>query len=227
MQFSCSLTRIIAFLAVITGATALHALDGLSDAIARLRLPGGSTRELYSSQLATADFDNDGHPDGALLLRNGNRAQVEVSFGSHRVWRATVTSSPLHLDISTKDVNEDGSPDLELEDAFSHQSLFIWLNNGNGHFHAVPTKDYPLGPQGHGPKLTRPLLDKQFGVLEESSRVRCRYTVGYLDRQTPVPSPSQFRRKSVRVIAMADASPNLVRGSPVLLLSDKQSAKSN
>lgn len=198
------------------GATALHALDGLSDAIVRLCLPDKSTSEIYSSPLAAADFDNDGHPDGALLLRNGNRAQVEVCFGSRRVWLVTVTSSLLHLDISTKDVNEDGSPDLELEDAFSHQSLFIWLNDGYGHFYTAPTKDYPSEPRCHGPKFTRPRLNRQFGALAESSRVRSQRTVGYLDRQTLVLSGPLFRRMSVRVIALADPSRNLVRGSPVL-----------
>jgi hypothetical protein len=41
------------------------------------------TEGLFGPPLATADFDHDGHPDGALLLRSRNSFRIEVHLRSH------------------------------------------------------------------------------------------------------------------------------------------------
>ena len=213
----CSPNRIFAFLAILIAATALHAQDGWRDAVLRLQSSYLRSSGPFGLSLVTADFNHDGHPDGALLLRSGNRAQIEVYFRSHQVRRFSFPSNLADLAISARDVNEDGSPDLVIESPFCHRALFVWLNDGSGEFNAGSVIDYPPDPEGAYREVVSSLQDWDRSALTESSRMRTRHSPGYLDRQTSVPSAISFIGESVRIPRLAHNSPNLVRGSPVLI----------
>ncbi len=126
---------------------AMRAQDGLRGAISAgeqrtTALPG------RSPQMAAADFDNDQKPDGALLreagLLNGERAfriELHVTAGAND--SITFSSNESGLAISALDVNRDGSPDIVIERAFTHERLQIYLNDGHGVFHQVHARDYP------------------------------------------------------------------------------------
>ena len=146
MKIRQSIFGFLMFLALIT-APAVKAQDGLLGAFS-IADPRGASLPGHAPQLAAADFDNDQKPDGALLreagLLNGERAfriELHVTAGSNN--SITFSSDESGLSISALDVNRDGSPDLIIERAFTHERLQIFLNDGHGGFHQVRAEDYP------------------------------------------------------------------------------------
>lgn len=216
MRLFCSPNRIFALFAILIAATALHAQDGWRDAVLRLQPFPGRTGGLLVPPMVTADFNHDGHPDGAVMLRNGSSIQIEVHFRSHQIRRLFFNSSLANLAISVRDVNEDGSPDLVVEEPVWRQPVFAWLNDGTGKFRAASIPDYPPLRETDHPAVTSPLPANESIALTEASNVRIRHTVGYLQRETSIPSLTCFRGPTVRVLDLANTTPNLVRGSPVL-----------
>ena len=79
MRNFCSLIRTIGLLAMVFVVSALHAQDGLSDALLRLDFSNG----LLGPSIATADFNNDTYPDAAVLLRSNHNFRIEVPLPLH------------------------------------------------------------------------------------------------------------------------------------------------
>jgi hypothetical protein len=101
-----------------------------------------------SSQIAAADFDNDQNPDGAILLEtgilNGTRAfRIEFHLTASKNMGITFCSAESGLAISAVDVNQDGAPDIVIENAFTHRRLQVFLNDGHGAFRKARAEDYP------------------------------------------------------------------------------------
>ena len=147
MKLRNSIFGILVFLAFIS-VPPLQAQDGLRGAISVGEQRGNALPGGRSQQLAAADFDNDQKPDGALLreagLMNGERAfriEIHISAGANDF--ITFSSNESGLAISALDVNRDGSPDIVIERAFTHERLQIYLNDGHGVFHQVRAEDYP------------------------------------------------------------------------------------
>lgn len=217
MRFFCSLSKILVFLAISIAATALPAQDGWHCAVLRLQSFHNRTVGVFGTSLVAADFDRDGHPDGALLLRRGNSLRIEVYFRSNRVKGLSFTSNLADLAISAVDVNHDGSPDLVVEDSFWHQRQFVWLNDGSGEFSAASVTDYPAAPQDLHPRATCPLTGSECSALSQSSRVRDGHAVGCLNQTCP-PPPNPFVGESDGGLTLAHTARNPVRGPPVPLL---------
>ena len=214
MQFICSLKRTLAFLAIFTDVSALRAQDGWSDALLRLQAASSLISPLFGQPLAAADFNHDGHPDGAVLLRHGTFARIEVLFQSHRVRSLSFTSNLAALAVSAVDVNQDGSPDLLIEDAFWRRPLFLWLNDGKGEFYAASVSDCLPISKGDRPELTSPLPGKECSALAEAHRVRSRQTIGYIEVESSLSSLIIPFRKFGWVFTRGHIFSNLVRGSP-------------
>lgn len=143
---SLHLRIVLAVLAL--GVPSLWAQDGLGGAILRL----GDTRNLlhqrFEQGLAAADFDKDEKPDGAALIDTGRshgqkafRIEVHVTGGIDS--DLTFESSDLAPAISALDVNQDGAPDIVVEEAFTHKRLYVWLNDGHGAFRKARIEDFP------------------------------------------------------------------------------------
>src|SRR5579862_1906180 len=101
-----------------------------------------------SSPLATADFDHDEKPDGAVLLEtgslNGHRSfRIEVHLTARKNDAISFSSAESDLSISALDVNQDGAQDIVIEKAFSRQRLEVYLNDGHGAFHRATAGNYP------------------------------------------------------------------------------------
>ena len=122
------------------------------DALGRALSEAGKTHNLLSSSLeqkfVAADFDNDLLPDGAVLLDSGQlegrqvfRIRLYITSGPDR--DLTFQSNETGLTISALDVNQDGMPDLVVEQIFTHKRLQIWLNDGHGRFRQVRVEDFP------------------------------------------------------------------------------------
>ncbi|MGA8741997.1 MAG: VCBS repeat-containing protein [Terracidiphilus sp.] len=138
----------------------------------------GKTRNLLSNSLGqkfvAADFDNDQRPDGAVLLDAGQlegrelfRIRLYIAASQDR--ELTFQSNEKALAISAPDVNQDGLPDLVVEQVFTHKRLQVWLNDGHGRFRQVRVEDFP--PSGEAPcRLKNPTGEPCGLVLALPSR---------------------------------------------------------
>jgi len=212
-----SLIRSIAIFVMFSVAAALHAQDGLSEALARVSSSSNLSSGLFGPSLVTADFNHDSHPDGAVLVRGRNTSRIEVHFRFQRVSQITFASNFPALAISALDVNHDGSPDLVIEDPFSNRRLFIWLNDGYGSFRAARVDDFPdsnderhraSGPLSHPPE-SRALVSK--------SRMRIRKHLPAAVRSADASNFAGFYSNLNLHLPACDFSPNLLRGPPSFL----------
>lgn len=126
----------------------LRAQDGLDGALSRFGSSYGSTLSPFSHVLAAADLDNDQKPDGAILLsgaRSGGQRnfRIELHLSSEKDKELVFASDERDLSISSLDVNRDGTPDIVVEETFTHRRLQIWLNDGRGSFRRARSEDYP------------------------------------------------------------------------------------
>ncbi len=138
----------MALTAFLLAAPCALAQDGLRGALSEV----GGTRSLLRDPLglniAAADFDNDERPDGAVLLNGGQlrgrqsfRIRLHVTATQDR--ELTFQSNETELALSALDVNQDGLPDLVVEQVFTHKRLQVWLNDGNGRFRQARVEDFP------------------------------------------------------------------------------------
>ena len=141
----------LALLALVLVCPLLRAQDGLRGAlsdIGRTQLQQGS----LAQRLAAADFDNDRHPDGAILLKAGEfdgrrRFQIRLHVTAGQDHDLIFESNETALAITTADVNRDGIPDLVVEQVFSRKRVQVWLNNGHGEFRPARVEDFPPSTQ--------------------------------------------------------------------------------
>ena len=155
-------------------ASSAGAQDGLSGAVSEAARTGKLIPDFLGIKIATADFDNDQRPDGAVLVDGG-------PFNGRRVFRIrlhltarpdrdlTFQSNETSLTISALDVNQDGIPDLVVEQFFTHKRLQVWLNDGHGRFRQVRVEDFPAISEAPG-KWKAPIAEPSSLVLALPSR---------------------------------------------------------
>lgn len=124
-------------------ATRLYAQDGVQGALAQAKFG-----TLYQPTLVVADLDNDKKPDGAVLLdssRPGPQGsfRIQLHFTGRPNTELTFESQEQALTLATRDVNNDGDPDLVVEQAFTHKPVHVWINEGHGDFHEGRVQDFP------------------------------------------------------------------------------------
>ena len=125
-------------------------------------------------RVAAADFDNDQRPDGAVLLSGepfkGRRVfRIRLHFTAGKDRDLTFQSNEASLAISALDVNQDGIPDLVVEQPLTRKRLMVWLNDGHGEFHQVRVEDFP--PTSEAPcKWKVPIAEPGSLVLALPSR---------------------------------------------------------
>jgi hypothetical protein len=151
MNLRSTISRIVLALLVLS-APSLWAQDGLRGAMSRLDAGTELLRDPLGQRLVAADFDQDQKPDGAVLLggvhREGEQAfRVELHVTAGQNQELTFASSETALSLSVLDVNHDGTPDIVVEQAFTHKRVEIWLNDGHGVFRVAKSEDYPVGTQ--------------------------------------------------------------------------------
>lgn len=129
----------------------LWAQDGLTGAVSKSGNASALLHTSFGSKLVASDFDNDQRPDGALLRDAGiiggqkmYRVELHLSAGENS--DLLFAASDPALTISALDVNKDGSPDLVVEQAFTHRRVRVWLNDGHGKFRQARVEDFPGAP---------------------------------------------------------------------------------
>jgi hypothetical protein len=210
-----SLPKTLALVAITLSASALHAQDGLSDAMACAKYASNTGSTFLGPSLATADFNNDHHPDGALLLRDRNSFRIEVHFRFHQVSEITFASSLPQLAISAVDVNRDGSPDLVVEDPFSLRRVFIWINDGHGAFHSASVDDFQADEDESCPFVATPCHGPQCPAIDTPGKMRSPGTSSEWRRMPAATSDFQFVAALDRAIPTWDTKPNPLRGPPL------------
>ena len=157
-------------------APSLCAQDGLGGALSRLGSAGSLLKEPFEQRLAAEDFDNDQKPDGALLLNTGQfqgqkTFRIELHVTARNNSELSFESNETALAITSSDVNQDGAPDIVIEQSFTHKRLHVWLNDGHGSFHKTCLGDFPsMGREGPD-KLRAPFLEQEYPAFYLPSRV--------------------------------------------------------
>ncbi len=154
-------------------ASSAVAQNGLSGALSEAALRGNLMPHSIE-RVAAADFDNDQRPDGAVLLSGepfkGRRVfRIRLHFTAGKDRDLTFQSNEASLAISALDVNQDGIPDLVVEQPLTRKRLMVWLNDGHGEFHQVRVEDFP--PTSEAPcKWKVPIAEPGSLVLALPSR---------------------------------------------------------
>lgn len=147
LTVSRTLSR-IATLLIVLACGHLFAQDGLPGALAESSGVVSFLPQLWASPVALADFDGDHRLDGAVLApasgNNGYRINFHLSAGENS--DVTFSSSEPALRIRALDIDGDGYVDIIVERPLSRERLFVWLNDGAGHFVPRNAKDYAPPP---------------------------------------------------------------------------------
>ena len=142
----------VVLVALVLATPSLWAQDGLQGALSRFEGSTDLLRDPFAQRLAAADFDQDQEPDGAVLLggdrRDGAQAfRIELHVTAGENQQLSFTSNESALSLAVLDVNRDGTPDLVVEQTFTHKRVQIWLNDGHGLFRLVNSEGYPSESQ--------------------------------------------------------------------------------
>ena len=184
------MSRILARLQLIVIATLCFmasfacAQDGLEGALAR-QTPYPARANLitvFSQTLATADFDNDDRPDGAVLLdsgpfHSGSNFQIELHLSASANAKLTFESTEAALSISARDINKDGAPDLVVEQALTHRRLYVWLNDGHGGFRRGRVEDFSSSEDPASEEARIPLSAADYPLISLPSQNRYETTL--------------------------------------------------
>jgi hypothetical protein len=154
----------------------LWAQDGLSGAVSRLGKSADLLHSPFEQRLVAADFDNDQKPDGAVLFDGGQfhgqksfRIELHVSGGNDT--ELSFESNEPALAISALDVNQDGSPDIVVEQPFTHKRLHVWLNDGHGTFSKARVEDFQSSGRDGPYDFKAPSLGQECPALYLPSRL--------------------------------------------------------
>ena len=214
MQKFRFLIWVIALLAMVSGSAALHGQNGLSDALSRVPLVSTSSVELLGLSVATADFNNDSTPDGAVLYRRGGAFHIDVHFRFQRELRITFTSNLPQLLISALDVNHDGHPDLIVEEPFSKRRLLVWLNDGQGDFRLERVQEGGFRSQDAELFFSTPSNEPDSRAMAVLGKSRVRKPASQLNEFPAVLEPARFPLAGWKPMLQFSAAPKLLRGPP-------------
>jgi len=215
MYFVRQLYRILALLLLLATADALRAQEGLSDAFARLNRALIPANSPFGPSVVSADFNRDKHADGALLVRDRDSFRIELHFRSQRASAITFASTLPALSMVTLDINRDGNPDLIVQEPFSRQRLFVWLNDGHGSFYEVSADNYMLNAAHDCRAIAPSGSGSDYAALLGPSKMRSRKTAAFAEQILVTAHLQRSGDVYEQFPASSDPVPNLVRGSPV------------
>lgn len=209
--------------ALALAAPALRAQDGLGGAVSRLETTKGFLHQPFEQRLAAADFDNDQKPDGAVLIDTGRfdgqkifRIELHVTAGNNS--DLTFESNNFAPAVSALDINQDGAPDIVVEEAFTHKRLYVWLNDGHGAFQKARTEDFPSTGRDGPYQVKAPSLAQDCPALYLPSKLGSELALARAAAPSfdSLAGCRQIRPVAPAFLTQADA-PNPTRGPPSFL----------
>jgi hypothetical protein len=138
----------IGLLALSLSAPSLYAQDWSVDApSARANWGCDFSSERFNQRFIVADFNHDQKPDTITLMSFGrhgaqNLFGVRVCVSGQTVSLLTFESNQPSIKVTAIDVNQDGLPDIVVEQRFTQKRIQIWLNDGHGGFHKANVADF-------------------------------------------------------------------------------------
>lgn len=156
--------KLVLAISLALAAPSLWAHDGLEGALSHANI--GSPLNLstrFWQTVAVADFDNDHNPDGAVLVDSGwvrglKTFRIEFHLSGRDNTELSFESTETALAIIALDVNHDGAPDVVVERPFTHERLYVWLNDGHGGFYQGRIEDFPSPAAPNGEDAESPPL---------------------------------------------------------------------
>jgi hypothetical protein len=123
-----------------------------------------------NTQFAFADFDGDHKPDLAVLhaerfssLKTRYSIVFALSTGNQQTMELVGPSGG--LEILSRDVNGDNTPDLVVQAVRRHQPVAIFLNDGYGNFTFADPARYPMELQQSDAELSRATPPGEHGAF--------------------------------------------------------------
>ena len=103
--------------------------------------------ERFGQRFIVADFNNDQKPDSITLRSFGqtagqNQFGLRVCASGGTASLLTIKSSESSIVVTVIDVNQDGSPDIVVEQRYTQRRIQVWLNDGRGEFHKAEAGDF-------------------------------------------------------------------------------------
>src|SRR5579859_7060851 len=137
----------LGLVALALSAPFLHARDGRVGAPSTVTDHCNISGERYGQRFLVADLNNDEKPDRITLMGFGqhdglNTFRVRVCDSAGGVSLLSFESSERSIDVTALDVNQDGSPDIVVEERFTQKRVRVWLNDGQGRFHKATEADH-------------------------------------------------------------------------------------
>ena len=138
----------IGLLALFLSAPSLHAQHWGVGALSGPADRCNFSSERSGQRFIFADFNNDQKPDSLTLRSLGqhggqNVFGVRVCDSGRIVSLLTFESSEPSITVTAIDVNQDGSPDIVVEQRYTQKRIQVWLNDGHGGFRKARAADFP------------------------------------------------------------------------------------
>jgi hypothetical protein len=219
MKLRPLIPRFLFVLLVLLGPS-VRAQDGLAGAFSCWNHTTGFIRTPFATKLIAADFDKDNRPDGAVLLDAGQvdgqkTFRIELHLTTGRNSQLTFASNEPELAISALDVNQDGAPDIVVEQLFTHKRLHIWLNDGQGRFRKAQLNEFPGNNDEKSGQFEFHCPVEALPTLYLPSKTGFEHAVPRDASRSPdsVPSAGHLHSVILAALSISDA-PNPSRGPP-------------
>src|SRR5215813_1043552 len=177
---------------LVLAAPNLWAQDGLPGAVSQTNLAAP-----FDRSLAVADFDNDQKPDGAVLVGSGGiypaNFRIELHLTAHENTELAFESNQTALELVAMDIDHDGDTDVIVQQAFTHERLSVWINDGHGTFHEGRVQDFPSVALATPQSLTVPTDQPEVAILGPPSQRGFKIAIQSLPLFARPPSTDRFR----------------------------------
>lgn len=213
----------IGLLTLLLSAPSLRAQDwGVGTQSARADRCNFST-DRFGQRFIVADFNNDQKPDSLTLMSLGQRGgqnvfSVRVCDSGRTMGLLTFESKEPSIVVTAIDVNQDGSPDIVVEQSYTQKRIQVWLNDGHGGFHKANVADFA------NPDTRAPCTVAAFSKGRHHSPPRAHRRRGkeLSIQAAALPSarrysPSQYHRSLIVRVRKDLGGPNPPRAPPIAL----------
>jgi hypothetical protein len=179
--------------------------------------------ERFGQRFIVADFNNDQKPDSITLVSLGqhggqNVIGVRVCDYGRTASLLTFESNEPSIIVTAIDVNQDGSPDIVVEQRYTQKRIQVWLNDGHGGFHKAHLADFAI-PDTRAPSSVAAPSKERYN---STPRVHLRRGTKLSIQTAKLPTAYRYSpgrdQWSFTVRAQKDlGGPNLSRAPPVAL----------